>query len=203
MRYEAKHNYLKKLTQKLGNFINLSWTLATRHQQWSCYQWLDKERIGSETLEVGRGMFPRSCILLLSSHLFCYLVIEQSGQEVPDELRSGTRVRSVKYVTVNGQTYKPSCAVVLAVDEEEADPVFGKVKAVYIVDGRPVLFVSVFDTQKYSNHFHAYIVVTTARQKTVLVDSLFSPFPLHIRKVKCSSVMRTLIVVKHHILSSV
>ena len=55
MRYEAKHNYFKKLAQKLGNFVNLSWTLAMRHQQWSCYQWLDTKEIGGEIPEYGPG----------------------------------------------------------------------------------------------------------------------------------------------------
>jgi hypothetical protein len=32
MRYEAKHNHLKKLAQNIGNFINIALTLATRHQ---------------------------------------------------------------------------------------------------------------------------------------------------------------------------
>lgn len=55
MRYEAKHNYLKKLAQRLGNFINLSWTLASRHQQWSCYQWLSTDRV-EEREEVDWGL---------------------------------------------------------------------------------------------------------------------------------------------------
>lgn len=56
MRFEAKHNYLKKLAQNLGNFINISWTLANRHQQWLCYKWLDSEALGQENPEVGPGI---------------------------------------------------------------------------------------------------------------------------------------------------
>ena len=37
MRYEAKHSYFKKLAQNVGNFINVPWMLATRHQLWQCY----------------------------------------------------------------------------------------------------------------------------------------------------------------------
>ena len=55
MRYEAKHNYFKKLSQRLGNFINLPWSLSTRHQQWSCYQWLNNKQIGSGSPEFGPG----------------------------------------------------------------------------------------------------------------------------------------------------
>ncbi len=37
MRYEARHKYFKKLAQNIGNFINLPWTLAMRHQLLQCY----------------------------------------------------------------------------------------------------------------------------------------------------------------------
>jgi hypothetical protein len=54
MRFEAKHNYFKKLSQKLGNFINIAWTLASRHQEWHCYQWHGTSILGHET-EIGPG----------------------------------------------------------------------------------------------------------------------------------------------------
>ena len=37
IRFEAKHNYFKKLAISLGNFKNLPWTLAGRHQNKQCY----------------------------------------------------------------------------------------------------------------------------------------------------------------------
>ena len=30
MRYEAKHNSMKKLAQNLGNYINIPWTLKAK-----------------------------------------------------------------------------------------------------------------------------------------------------------------------------
>ena len=61
MRYEAKHNFLKKLAQNLGNFINITWTLASRHQQWHCYQWLNTSTIGQDEPEIGPGNYR--CVL--------------------------------------------------------------------------------------------------------------------------------------------
>ena len=55
MRYEAKHNHLKKLAQNIGNFINISWTLACRHQYWLCYKWMDNDIMASEDPEIGPG----------------------------------------------------------------------------------------------------------------------------------------------------
>ena len=55
MRYEAKHSHLKKLAQNLGNFINIPWTLASRHQKWQCYHWLGAEPLGQVEPEIGPG----------------------------------------------------------------------------------------------------------------------------------------------------
>ncbi|KAK3739661.1 hypothetical protein QZH41_014201, partial [Actinostola sp. cb2023] len=37
IRFEAKHNFFKKLAITIGNFKNITLTLAKRHQQWLCY----------------------------------------------------------------------------------------------------------------------------------------------------------------------
>ena len=55
MRYEAKHSYFKKLAQNVGNFINVPWTLATRHQLWQCYHWLNTDTLPHDKPEIGPG----------------------------------------------------------------------------------------------------------------------------------------------------
>jgi len=55
LRYEAKHNYFKKLSQSIGNFINLPWTLAKRHQRLQCYYQASKSSIIESDTEVGPG----------------------------------------------------------------------------------------------------------------------------------------------------
>ena len=57
MRYEVKHNHFKKLAQNVGNFINVAWILASRHQYWQCLQFMDKDCLMQDTNEVGPGMF--------------------------------------------------------------------------------------------------------------------------------------------------
>ena len=56
MRYEAKHNHLKKLAQNISisNFINITWTLAFHHQHWQCYKWQEGDVMDDE-LEIGPG----------------------------------------------------------------------------------------------------------------------------------------------------
>ena len=64
MRYEAERNFLKKLAQNLGNFINIAWTLASRHQQWQCYKWSNTSTVGQEEPEIGLGIL---CHIILAT----------------------------------------------------------------------------------------------------------------------------------------
>lgn len=56
MRYEAKHSYFKRLAQSMGNFINLPYSLAQRHQQLQCYWSANDGEIALSGLTVGPGM---------------------------------------------------------------------------------------------------------------------------------------------------
>lgn len=37
MHYEAKHQYFKQLASTMGNFVNVCFSLAMRHQCFQCY----------------------------------------------------------------------------------------------------------------------------------------------------------------------
>ncbi len=52
MRYEAKHSYFKKLVTSIGNFINLPYSLAMRHQQHQC---LMRSSVTKEDTAAGPG----------------------------------------------------------------------------------------------------------------------------------------------------
>ena len=56
MRYEARHNYFKKLAQNIGNFINISWTLAYRYQLLQCYHHTNGDSLLSKEMDIGPGM---------------------------------------------------------------------------------------------------------------------------------------------------
>lgn len=55
LRYEAKHKYFKKTAQAVGNFINLPWTLATRHQMLQCYHYASHHSLLEQEIEIGPG----------------------------------------------------------------------------------------------------------------------------------------------------
>lgn len=54
MRFEAEHSYFKCLTQSMGNFINLPYSLAMRHQQYLSYLNASKD-VGLNNTEIGKG----------------------------------------------------------------------------------------------------------------------------------------------------
>jgi len=65
MRYEAKHSYFKKLAQVMGNFINIPYTLAKRHQLHQCYQNTTSPMTGMPRLTVGTGKIENLFVYLL------------------------------------------------------------------------------------------------------------------------------------------
>lgn len=76
MRYEARHSYFKKLAQNIGNFINLPWTLAMRHQLLQCYYHAEKEvSILFENPEIGPGLPCFNCSIDTVLHFTTYMHI--------------------------------------------------------------------------------------------------------------------------------
>ena len=61
MRYEAKHKYFKQLANTIGNFINLPYTLAMRHQFLQCYLRLGVNQ--PQPLETGKGMYTHDHVI--------------------------------------------------------------------------------------------------------------------------------------------
>ena len=57
MRFEAKHSYFKELAYSMGNFINLPYSLAMRHQQLQCYKNASDSDMLEGRLTVGPGMY--------------------------------------------------------------------------------------------------------------------------------------------------
>ena len=75
MRYEVKHSYFKKLAQSMGNFINLPYSLAMRHQLLQCYNSTNDADMLGAGLTVGPGIYdlvyikgPRNNSTFLREH---------------------------------------------------------------------------------------------------------------------------------------
>ena len=69
MRYEAKHHYFKHLAIVIGNFINLPFSLAKRHQESVAYKLMTAAGNLSSFIEKGVEVGPGKyyCILTQSN----------------------------------------------------------------------------------------------------------------------------------------
>ena len=101
-------------------------------------------------------------------------------------------------MNVNGITYKPNCAVVCVVIDEE--PTLAKVRDIYIMDCNRVVFeIQSLNNKGFNKHYHAFIVESTNTYTTILLNMLISPFSLHIRRLNIHSIPLLAIIMKHHI----
>ena len=83
MRYEAKHNFFKKLASNLGNFVDIAWTLASRHQQWKCYHWMNTSTIECDEPSIGPGIH----MYIIIHHLCAYFLAIFPGDSVAEQDR--------------------------------------------------------------------------------------------------------------------
>ena len=68
MRFEAKHQYFKSLASRMGNFINITYSLAVRQQCYQCYVLQSQSGFCAKHLKVGKG------ILLLFTMYVCWSI---------------------------------------------------------------------------------------------------------------------------------
>lgn len=101
----------------------------------------------------------------------------------------------------NGLLYKPSCVLVLQIEDDY--PVFGQLQSIYVVDSNAIFFsIQLYKTFDYNTHCHAYLVSVTPTLKTIHFSSLYSVFPLVLRKLSVDDHLHRCVVVKHHLLHS-
>lgn len=116
MRYEAKLNLFKKASH-LGNFKNIAYTLACRHQQWMCYQ------LASNNLLQSRF----ECGPVGSTQLLAHLpqVLISNIRMILPEVSDDTSITHPSWVKNYGIRYHTNnCFVVLQNDGIDAQ--FGK-----------------------------------------------------------------------------
>ena len=59
MRFEAKHQYFKSLACRMGNFINITYSLAVRQQCYQCYVLQSHSGYCTKHFKVGKGMHEK------------------------------------------------------------------------------------------------------------------------------------------------
>ena len=70
-RFEAKHKYFKQLANVMGNFTNICYSLATRHQLYQCYLALSSSKHMNVDVEIGPGTYVRLHVCTCTCHVYC------------------------------------------------------------------------------------------------------------------------------------
>ena len=70
-RFEAKHKYFKHLANVMGNFTNICYSLALRHQMYQCYLSINQSGLPIGETEIGPGTLQHN--LYISIYMCAYV----------------------------------------------------------------------------------------------------------------------------------
>ncbi|XP_065893395.1 uncharacterized protein [Dysidea avara] len=179
LRFEAKHKYFKKIAQRLGNYINLPWTLANRHQMLQCFYHTSQKSLFEEETEVGPGS----------------LVAERDR---PLSLRGNSDCFRAKWIKLAGQKYQTSHLIMMEAADGEY-PKFAKIENIYISNSKILLDSTTYETISYCNHYHSYEVKETSISLLVDIEKL----PYVYTEILQTQNSKHFVIVRYHIAESV
>ena len=177
MRYEGKLKYFKGVSRS-GNFKNITYTLAKRHQKWLAYHMQTRSMF---TPECTRR--PILSTVSLSDESDDIQSLIKQNMDIPDSDISSCTVVTLKWIMINGVKYSnQNCHLVT--DVSNGEPEFSKVEKIISVSlkGRIYLVVSKCTIASYSEHLMAYAFNPTETLDIVCSSNLVHPSPLHQRK---------------------
>lgn len=168
MRFEAKHNFSRRLSHIVCNFQNIAKTLAYRNQMLLCYNLLSQLSLVGDEVEIG----PGSSVLVAS-------ITDSDVVHIRLRLGLYDEVFLANWCKVFGHTYKKHQMVVVG-KNVELDPVFGKLVNIIAVESGVRLIYEEWLTTGFSRHLHAYKVEAQEPRKTEIcrIDDLLDYHPL-------------------------
>ena len=162
MRFEAKHNYFKRLVQKLLNFINVCSTLSNRHQFLQCFNQSGNGNLFQNEIEVtGTKPYDKGLPLEIRDKLTIMGVLDTSLQ--------------CRSVTLNGIRYKEGMYLIDSFIED--DPVFGKILAMFVKDYKLHFALKLFRST-YDIHFRAYNLQEVCEYNVLTSELMIDYYPL-------------------------
>ncbi|XP_065655080.1 uncharacterized protein LOC136081591 [Hydra vulgaris] len=130
MRFEAKHNFFKRLAHIVCNFRNIAYTLAFRHQLAQCSQWWKKTG------------FKQSLIVGTFTEILLYLV--PNGETISSHFADQHAiVYLANFIEAYGTVYKPGMSLIADINEH-GDPNFICIDKIVIMDKKAHLLCHSF-----------------------------------------------------------
>lgn len=173
MRFEAFHNFSRRLSHIVCNFQNIAKTLSYRNQMLLCYNIISRQTLTTtKSLEVGPGES-----LILASLDFANIIVENLRIPLYDE------VFLAKWCKVYWTEYRPHSIVVVG-KYESGDPMFGKISHVLLINSHVLLVYEVWHTIGFRRHYHSYVACPLQPSEVAVlsVDCLIDFTPLHASK---------------------
>jgi hypothetical protein len=170
MRDEAKHRESRIMAHSTNSRVRLEYTLLFRHQLKLSSRFLAQRGLFID-FDYGMGYtMPLNYFGLLGNN-----AVEQLP-ELADE-----QLISVSWVRKQHTMYYLN--MVLIVGEEEMQPVFGKIREIYVRDDNSdvVFIVQLYNLHGFVRHYHAYHVSEGYRLRAVTHEGLHYFLPLHVR----------------------
>lgn len=173
MRFEAKHNFFRRLSHIVCNFRNISKTMAMRHQMMQCYIIYSRKSIDSHALEVG----PGSVVLLQDV---------ADGKIIAGLLKNvaiDAHVFIAKWVSIHGVSYRSGMFLVVAVNGD-GQPVFSRIKHILVVEGKSCFVLEQWRTVDFERHIYAFCVERDKSTITQVLNAhcLLDYYPLSIKQ---------------------
>ena len=172
MRFEAKHNFSRRLSHIVCNFQNIAKTLAYRNQINLTYNLLANKTF-CESNAVGPGTS-----VLLSSVTHAGLVSEAAHVAMYDD------VFIPNWCIVQGVKYAKHQMVVVGKYQDDNDPIFGKISEIVLDDSRAWLVLQIWHTFSFNRHFQGYEVLPTEEVTVKNIRDILDYHPLHAVKLE-------------------
>ena len=160
MRFEAAHQYLKRIAQRVRNFKNITSTLAKRHQAKKCFE-------QSANILLLSGSVPpvaqkQVSVKQLDADLVHLLAVQSGFVLGVDEI-----VSSTKSLSVQGLSVKVGGYMVYDVVDVEEVPVFVHIRHILSVRGEWFVCGILQHPSHFVSHLHAWTVVSTEQYVVV------------------------------------
>lgn len=173
MRFEAKHNPLKRHAHVVGNFKNISKTLSYKHQVQHMYSF----KLGdpfSDKPDVTNA-FPVTICSLKEADV----VLNNLRATYDDDLTLNSTVYVAHTVSVLGHTYRSGSVLPLKVDHK-GEPLFGEIVHIIPWAENVCLFVRIVTVKYFDEHFYAYAVQQTKEYEMICLHDAADVRPLDI-----------------------
>ncbi|KAK6488872.1 hypothetical protein HHUSO_G7827, partial [Huso huso] len=153
MRFEAKHQYFKKVAHLMNNFKNVCYSFAKRNQMRQCWEWQSESAFGNDSVPQSTS---EVCIQKIPKELKTFFegCLEVAESTLPDS----ETVWKTKEVVID--TVKYAVGDFFIVDSVHGEEIPQFVKILYILQFRTQWFVcgKLYVTKEFNKHLHSFSV---------------------------------------------